>query len=59
MGKGVKEKIANARLTKSKSENYVYEGGGFKKETYYEMVNGIKVKRIRWVREKRKKKKLK
>lgn len=58
MGKGVKEKIANARLKKSQSENYVYEGGGFKKETYYEMVNGVKVKRIRWKREKRKKKKV-
>lgn len=58
MGKGVKEKITNARLKKSQSENYVYEGGGFKKETYYEMVNGVKVKRIRWKREKRKKKKV-
>lgn len=59
MGKGVKENIANARLKKGQSENYVYEGGGFKKETYYETVNGVKIKRIRWVRQKRKRKKLK
>lgn len=52
MGKGVKEKIANARLRKNQRSNLM---GEYYAESYKEVKDGITYIRTRWIRKKPKK----